>query len=53
MGILPAFFFYGLLSTFILSFLLTLFNDEMRDFFYMIFDSIVHQLSNIIGVARR
>lgn len=53
MGMLPAILFYGLLATFVMSFLLTLLNEEMSDFFYLIFDSITHQASNIIEFVKR
>jgi hypothetical protein len=37
-----------------MSLLLTVLNDEMSDFFYMVYDSIVHQITNISDfVVRR
>lgn len=53
MGMLPVILFYSLLATFILSLLLTVLNDEMSDFFYSVYDTIIHQVTNISELVRR
>ena len=45
--------FYSLLATFILSLLFTVLNDEMCDFCDSVFDTIVHQLTNISEFVKR